>query len=37
MPFPERVNQAWGVALVLIVIVLITNIIARAWVSSRHK
>ncbi len=37
MPFPERVNQAWGVALVLIVLVLVTNIGARLWVARRKK
>ncbi len=36
MPFPERVDQAWGVALVLIVLVLVTNIGARLWVSRRR-
>jgi phosphate transport system permease protein len=34
-PFPERVNQAWGVALVLMMIVLATNIGARLWVQRR--
>ncbi len=37
MPFPERVNQAWGVALVLILLVLVTNIGARLWVGRRRK
>jgi phosphate transport system permease protein len=32
-PYPERVNQAWAAALVLIAIVLALNIIARVWVS----
>jgi phosphate transport system permease protein len=32
-PYPERVNQAWAAALVLIGIILILNIIARLWVS----
>ena len=36
-PFPERVNQAWGVALVLIALVLVTNIGARLWVARRRK
>jgi phosphate transport system permease protein len=36
-PFPERVNQSWGVALVLIVIVLLTNIFARMWVARRSS
>lgn len=31
-PYPERVNQAWAAALVLMIFVLTTNIIARVWV-----
>ncbi len=31
-PYPERVNQAWAAALVLMIIVLATNIFARVWV-----
>lgn len=31
-PYPERVNQAWAAALVLMIIVLVTNIFARVWV-----
>ena len=31
-PYPERINQAWAAALVLIGIVLTLNIIARIWV-----
>lgn len=31
-PFPERINQAWAVALVLMGLVLVTNIFARVWV-----
>jgi phosphate transport system permease protein len=34
-PFPELVNQSWGVALVLIVLVLVTNLAARLWVGRR--
>jgi phosphate transport system permease protein len=34
-PFPERVNQAWAVALVLMALVLIVNIVARVWVQYR--
>jgi phosphate transport system permease protein len=34
-PFPERVNQAWGVALVLMILVLGFNILARVWVLVR--
>lgn len=31
-PFPERINQAWAAALVLMIIVLLLNIVARLWV-----
>jgi phosphate transport system permease protein len=34
-PFPERINQAWGVALVLMGLVLATNLLARLWVLYR--
>ncbi len=34
-PYPERVNQAWAVALVLMLFVLITNILARIWMQVR--
>jgi phosphate transport system permease protein len=34
-PFPERVSQAWAVALVLLIFVLLTNITARLWVQYR--
>ncbi|HEX7556177.1 MAG TPA: phosphate ABC transporter permease PstA [Leptolinea sp.] len=33
-PYPERVNQSWAAALVLMTFVLATNIIARIWVQS---
>lgn len=36
-PSIERVNQSWAVAFVLIMIVLLTNIIARLWVEYRAK
>jgi phosphate transport system permease protein len=37
-PYPERVNQSWAAALVLMIFVLATNIIARIWVQSHsHK
>lgn len=36
-PDIERINQSWGVALVLIVIVLVTNIGARLWVQRRSS
>jgi phosphate transport system permease protein len=34
-PSVERINQSWAVALVLMVIVLLINLIARAWVHNR--
>lgn len=34
-PFPERVNQSWTVALILLALVLLFNIIARVWVMIR--
>lgn len=36
-PYPERVEQSWAVALVLMILVLALNILARAWVSSRAR
>lgn len=36
-PSPERVAQAWGVALVLMIFVLLLNIIARLWIENRAK
>jgi phosphate transport system permease protein len=33
-PYPERVNQAWAAALVLMMLVLLTNIAARVWVQA---
>ena len=37
MPYPERVAQSWGVALVLMMLVLFLNIIARLWIASRVR
>lgn len=36
-PYPERVAQSWGVALVLMIFVLLLNIIARVWIANRAK
>ena len=36
-PYPERINQAWGTALVLMIVVLVINITARLWVQYRAK
>jgi len=34
-PYPERVNQAWAAALVLMIMVLTINILTRVWVQAR--
>jgi phosphate transport system permease protein len=36
-PYPERVDQAWGVALILMILVLTINVIARIWIELRKK
>jgi phosphate transport system permease protein len=36
-PYPERIQQAWAVALVLMIFVLLINIFARLWVESRKR
>jgi len=36
-PYPERVQQAWAVALVLLLFVLTLNISARFWLSRRRR
>ncbi len=36
-PYPERVEQSWAVALVLMILVLALNILARAWVAWRAR
>jgi phosphate transport system permease protein len=36
-PYPERVELAWGVALVLMLFVLIVNISARLWMQNRSR
>jgi phosphate transport system permease protein len=35
-PFPERIQQSWAVALVLMLFVLVTNILVR-WLISRNR
>lgn len=34
-PYPERINQAWAVALVLMILVLAIDILARVWMQIR--
>jgi phosphate transport system permease protein len=36
-PYPERVEQSWGVALVLMIFVLLIEIFARLWVEARKR
>jgi phosphate transport system permease protein len=36
-PYPERVQQAWAVALVLVLFVLIINVSARVWIQNRNR
>lgn len=36
-PYPERVQQSWAAALVLMIVILLINIIARLWVESRKR
>jgi phosphate transport system permease protein len=36
-PFPERVEQSWAVALILMILILALNIIARLWLQKRSS
>jgi phosphate transport system permease protein len=36
-PYPERIQQSWAVALVLMVFLLAINILTRLWVESRKR
>ncbi len=36
-PYPERIEQSWGVALVLMIFVLLVEVIARLWVEARKR
>jgi phosphate transport system permease protein len=36
-PYPERVEQSWTVALVLMILVLTANIAARVWIDIRKR
>ena len=36
-PYPERVEQAWAVALVLMLFVLIINVTSRVWIQTRTR
>jgi phosphate transport system permease protein len=36
-PYPERIQQSWAVALVLMIFLLAINILTRLWVESRKR
>lgn len=36
-PYPERINQSWAAALVLMIIILAINVSVRVWVQYRMK
>lgn len=36
-PYPERIEQSWAVALILMILVLLLNITARVWVEIRKR
>lgn len=36
-PYPERIQESWAAALVLMILVLMINIFARLWVESRRR
>ena len=36
-PYPERVEQSWAVALVLMIFVLLINVLARLWAEARKR
>jgi len=36
-PYPERVDQSWAVALVLMIFVLLINVVTRVWIQRRAR
>lgn len=36
-PYPERIDQSWSVALVLMILVLLIEVIARLWIEARKR
>lgn len=36
-PYPERIDQSWAVALVLMILILLINITARVWIQVRAR
>jgi phosphate transport system permease protein len=36
-PYPERIQQSWAAALVLMIVILLINILTRLWAESRKR
>ena len=36
-PYPERIQQSWAAALVLMIVILLINILTRLWVETRKR
>ena len=36
-PYPERIQQSWAAALVLMIVILLINIVTRLWVENRKR
>lgn len=36
-PYPERIQQSWAAALVLMIVILLINILTRLWVENRKR
>ena len=36
-PYPERIQQSWAAALVLMIVILLINIFARLWIEYRRR
>jgi phosphate transport system permease protein len=36
-PYPERIQQSWTVALVLMILILLINVLSRLWVTARMR
>jgi len=36
-PYPERIQQSWAAALVLMVVLLLVNVLARVWIERRKR
>jgi phosphate transport system permease protein len=36
-PYPERIQQSWAVALVLMILILLINVLSRLWVTTRMR